>query len=125
VAYVDSSCVTAVAFAEPGFRDVMARLSRFHLISSNLLEAELLSSMAREEIAGNPGSLLAWIQWVLPKRTLSQELRKVLEIKAPRGADLWHLACALYMRRKFPDLAFLTLDRNQGDVAKELGFPTS
>jgi hypothetical protein len=115
--------MAAIAFSEPGFRAVMVRLSRFQLISSNLLEAELRSSLAREGIVGNPGILFSWIVWIYPKRRLTEELRQILEVRAPRGADLWHLACALYMRSKFPDLVFLTLDKNQSEAARDLGFP--
>jgi hypothetical protein len=124
VAYVDSSCLAAIAFSEPGFREVMVRLSRFErLLSSNLLEAELRSSLARERIAENPGLLFTWITWVYPKRQLTKEFRQVLDLNAPRGADLWHLACALLMRQKFQDLAFLTLDKGQAQAARDLGFP--
>jgi predicted nucleic acid-binding protein len=123
VAYVDSSCLVAIFLGEPGFRDVMLRLSRYdRLFSSSLLEAEVRAALAREGIPGNPGSLLAWITWVHPQRRLTQEYRQILEVKALRGADLWHLACALFMREKFQGLGFLTLDGGQSKAAKDLGF---
>ncbi len=41
-AYVDTSCLVAIAFDEPGADKVAARLRRFErLFASNLLEAEL------------------------------------------------------------------------------------
>ena len=39
-----------------------------------------------------------------------------------RGADLWHLACASFVKRRLGQLAFLTLDGRQGDAARALGF---
>jgi len=124
VAYVDSSCLVAVALKEPGFREVMVRLARFdQLFSSDLLEAELRSSLARERLGENPGPLLTWVAWVRPSRRLTHEFRQILELSALKGADLWHLACALYMRPRFEDLAFLTLDGDQAEAARELGFP--
>ena len=41
-----------------------------------------------------------------------------------RGADLWHLACALYVAASPGELTFLTLDERQRTVAKALGFKT-
>jgi predicted nucleic acid-binding protein len=123
VAYVDSSCLVAIFLGEPGFRDVMLRLSRYdRLLSSSLLEAEVRATLAREGIPGNPGSLFAWITWVHPQRRLTREYRQILEIKPLRGADLWHLACALFMREKLQGLGFLTLDGGQAEAAKALGF---
>lgn len=123
VAYVDSSCLLAIFLGEPGFRDVMLRLSRYdRLLSSSLLEAEVRATLAREGIPGNPGSLLAWITWVHPQWRLTREYRQILEIKPLRGADLWHLACALFMREKLQGLGFLTLDGGQAEAAKALGF---
>jgi len=70
MSYVDSSCLVAIATGEPGFRELMVRLGRYErLFSSNLLEAEVRSVLARKRIAGNPGSLLAWINWVYPSRS--------------------------------------------------------
>jgi predicted nucleic acid-binding protein len=123
-AYVDSSCLVAIATGEPGFRELMARLARYErLFSSNLLESEVRSVLRRKRIEENPGSLLAWITWVHPGRRLTAEFRQVLDVASLRGADLWHLACALFLRPKDQNLAFITLDGSQGDAARELGFP--
>ena len=40
-----------------------------------------------------------------------------------KGADLRHVANALYARRGLGDLAFITLDVRQRTVARTLGFP--
>lgn len=102
----------------------MLQLSRFDsLFSSNLLEAELRSALAREGEIGKIKNLLAWMSWVYPSRRLTQELDSILEIGKLKGSDLWHLACAIFLRRKMGPVLFLTLDRGQGEIARSLGFP--
>jgi predicted nucleic acid-binding protein len=123
IAYVDTSCFVAMAFAEPGADKLTKRLSQFsRLISSNLLEAELRSALAREAVEADCAPLLSWIAWLYPDRPLSQEFREVLVHGHARGADLWHLACAQFLRKRLGKLSFLTLDRQQRDLAKSLGF---
>ena len=125
VGYVDSSCLVAVAFGEPGFESVVAQLNDLdQLYSSNVLEAELGSALRREGVQ-DAGALLARLSWVLPDRPLSVEFRAVLEAGHLRGADLWHVACALYLSPDPRELEFLTLDRQQGTVAASLGFPVA
>lgn len=46
-----------------------------------------------------------------------------LGIGYARGADLHHLACALFAAESPRDLPFLTLDTSQGALASKLGFP--
>ena len=41
-----------------------------------------------------------------------------------RGADLWHVATALYLAESPADVDFLTLDPAQREAAAALGFPT-
>ena len=65
---------------------------------------------------------MAWLNWVYPRRRLTPELDKILAAGTLKGADLWHLACALFLRPQFEEMAFLTLDGNQADVARALGF---
>ena len=122
-AYVDASAVLAVVFDEPGSQAVSRRLSEFpRLISSNLLEAEVRAALARE---GDPfvPELLESVQWILPPRPLHTEIAAVLQAGYLRGADLWHVASALYAARTMPGLAFVTLDQRQQAVAAGLGFP--
>ena len=124
IAYVDSSCIVSIALGEPLYRELMLRLSRFdRLFSSNLLEAELRSALAREGEIGKVKNLLAWMTWVYPTRRLTPELDSILEIGRLKGSDLWHLACALFLRRKMGPASFLTLDGSQGEIARALGFP--
>jgi predicted nucleic acid-binding protein len=124
VAYVDSSCLIAIAFEEAGSRELMARLSRFDgLFSSALTEAEFRSALRRERRTAVVGNLLSWLAWVYPRRRLTAEMEQILEIGHSRGADLWHLSCALFLRPSLPDLRFLTLDGRQDEIARALNFP--
>ncbi len=122
VAYVDTSCLVAVAFGERGASALVRRLERAdELLSSNLLEAELRAAFVRESVDGGD-DLLTWLSWVLPNRTLSDEITTVLSCGYLRGADLWHVATALYVAEDPTEIAFITRDERQGSVAKELGF---
>ncbi len=124
VAYVDTSCLVAVAFGERGASAVVRRLERAdELLSSNLLEAELRAAFVRESVDGGD-DLLTWLSWVLPNRTLSDEITTILSCGYLRGADLWHVATALYVAEDPREIAFITRDERQGSVAKELGFRT-
>ena len=123
-AYVDSSAVVAVAFQEPGWQAVDARLRSFAgLISSTLLEAEVRSVYARERRAFNE-TILSRIHWVHTDRSLSDELATVLEVGYLRGADLYHVAVALFATPDPSSRTFLTLDNTQRAVAAALGFQT-
>lgn len=121
-AYVDSSCVVAAAFGEPGARPMISRRRAFSLvISSTLLEAELFSALRREQCELTD-AFHADIALVTPDRALSDEIARVLEAGYVRGADCWHLATALYVAPDPSELTFLTLDLAQRKVAKALGF---
>ena len=67
-------------------------------------------------------SLVAGIEWVLPDRPLAPEFAAVLESGYLRGADLWHVATALYAVREPDQVAFVTADAQQQAVAAVLGF---
>jgi len=45
-----------------------------------------------------------------------------LEVGYLRGADLWHLATALYITEDPAQITFMTLDKSQQAVASKLGF---
>ena len=122
-AYVDTSVLTAIALDEPDWADCARRLDDFtRLISSNLLEAELRAAFARENLLFRE-SAIAGIDWVLPDRPLASEFAAVLEAGCLRGADLWHVAMALYVSPRPGSLSFATLDTRQSAVANALGFP--
>ncbi|MHB1327615.1 MAG: PIN domain-containing protein [Gemmatimonadales bacterium] len=121
-AYVDTSCLVAVAFAERGSTTLRRRLARFdNLFSSPLLEAELRAAFRREGVATEPAALEA-VSWIVPDRPLSPEIKRVLDTGYVRGADCWHLATAIYLAEDPAKLTFLTLDDQQRTVAESLGF---
>lgn len=121
-AYVDSSCLVSLAFDEPGASEISRCLTEYdELFSSPLLEAEVRSALVREGIGGE-AELLSWVTWVLPARPLSFEISVALGVGYLRGADLWHLACALYLAPTPRELGFATADRRQAEVATKLGF---
>jgi predicted nucleic acid-binding protein len=123
VAYVDTSVLLAITFGEREGTAARRRLEHFDLlVASNLLEAELRAALHREN-APSDAPLLKRISWASPERPLSSEITVVLGSGHLRGADLWHLACALYLAPSPRELSFLTLDTRQGVVAEKLGFP--
>ena len=122
IAYIDTSCMVAIALNETGARAVARRLSRFPTrVASNLLESELRSALARESLPFEP-DFVAGISWILPDRPLSAEMELALKAGHLRGADLWHIACALSLNPEPGSLTFLTLDERQRAVAAALGF---
>ena len=124
LAYLDTSCLLSVALDEVDGSRVMEALRPYSdPISSNLLEAEMRSALMRERISEEP-DMLAVVGWILPSRPLGPEIQHVLEFGLVRGADLWHLATALYAADAPEELPFLTLDKQQETVASSLGFPT-
>ena len=123
VAYVDTSLLLAMFFAEPESRAPASRLRTFESVySSNLLEAEFRSALARERIATGAEEMLSPITWIFPTRPLTSEFNRVLAEGHLRGADLWHLACALFVAPDVRELSFLTTDPHQKEVARRLGF---
>ncbi len=122
VAYVDTSALIAVAFDESVGMDMAGRLMEIsHLLSSNLLEAELRSAFSRESV-DFPPSLLSGLNWVFPDRSLEPEINTILRLGYLRGADLWHVASALYVAREPDKMWFVTLDKRQRSVAETVGF---
>ncbi|HET6681614.1 MAG TPA: PIN domain-containing protein [Gemmatimonadaceae bacterium] len=122
IAYVDTSCLVAIAFGERGATALARQLAAFdELVTSDLLEAELRSAFVRERIAEVPDALSS-LTWVLPDRPLGAEIGRVLDAGYVRGAVCWHLATALYLAPDSAELVFLTLDKRQRDVAHRLGF---
>ena len=123
LAYVDTSCLVAIAFDEPGATRLATRLQRFdRLLASNLLEAELRSALRREGVGGREIPMLSWLTWIYPNRPLTAEFARITALGYLKGADLWHLANALFLAPDGKRLAFLTLDKRQRDVGAKLGF---
>lgn len=123
-AYVDTSCLVAIAFRERGSAALRRRLARFDdVFSSNLLEAELRATFRREGVEGDP-ELVRAVSWILPDRPLSREIMRVLSSGYVRGPDCWHLATALYLTDDPGAITFLTLDERQETLAATLGCQT-
>ncbi|PYQ50660.1 MAG: hypothetical protein DMF59_10295 [Acidobacteria bacterium] len=121
-AYIDTSCLVAIALSEPGATRLARSLRSYdHLLASNLLEAELRSVLHRERITKDPSPLLAGIHWAYPDRSLTAEMTTIQKVGYVRGADLWHLAVALFIDPE-REIHFLTLDDRQREVSRQLGF---
>ena len=124
-AFIDTSAFLSKVFEEPGGGYLPRSLGNFgSLYASNLLEAEAHSAASR---AGFSVTLLderlSDLRWVFPDRPLSREIRMVaLSGVNLKGADLWHLACALYLAGDPKGFPFLTLDDRQAEAARRLGF---
>lgn len=124
VAYLDSSCIVAMAFGEPSARRIQAAIARHdRCVASNLVEAEVMAALVREQVPP-PADLFDGLDWVHPNRAMSEELTRVLAKGSLRGADLWHVACALFLDPTAAELTFLTLDLEQRRVAAAVGFQT-
>lgn len=129
IAYVDTSLLISIAFSEPGAESSVRKLKEHdRLVSSILLEAELRATFRRQEIEYRP-ELTNGITWIHPDRSVSAELAAALEFGYLRGADLLHVATALYAAgndspANVSDLTFLTLDGRQRASAAALGFRT-
>ncbi len=122
VAYVDSSVLVAITFQEERSAKLQDWLNGFdRLTCSNLVEAEVKSACARERIE-LVTAFMNDIVWLFPDRPISSEIARVLTAGYLRGADLWHVATALYFASEPEDMAFLTLDIRQRDIAEALGF---
>ena len=124
-AYVDTSFLLAIILDEPQAPALRRRLGRYQeRLAGDLLRAEALSAARREGLSLDAlGPALAAISLVLPERSLDREMRAVLGHGYLRGADLWHLACALFLADEDrSELVFLSRDMAQRRVARRLGF---
>jgi predicted nucleic acid-binding protein len=124
-AFIDTSALVSLLFEEHGSAPVRRFFGTLDkLYASNLLEAEIRSAAAREGIdLSLVDSALSNIEWILPDRPLSQEFKAAATVGPRlRGADLWHVACALYLAGNPTSLPFVTLDNDQAKVAEKLGF---
>jgi predicted nucleic acid-binding protein len=126
-AYLDTSFFVAIVLGEPGATRLQGILAGHdRVLTSDLLVAETLAAAVREGLdieLLRPA--LSAVTLVLPSRSLEGEIRQALDVGRLRGADLWHVACALFVAGSArSDLAFLSRDAAQRTVVKRLGFPT-
>lgn len=123
-AYVDTSAILAIEFDEGDAQYAIERIDgASNLISSNLMEAELRSAMRRQVIEFDR-KIISDVDWIHTDRPLTREFERTLSAGYLRGADLWHVAVALYASPDPSKISFITLDRRQRNVAQELGFQT-
>ena len=124
-AYVDGSAILAVALGEPAGPETARRLAGFAtLYSSDLLVAELQAAYARERRPFDD-HWRSEIVPIFPNRSLYDEIAAALQIRYLRSGDLLHIATALYAVSNYGiELAFITLDNAQREVAAGLGFVT-
>jgi predicted nucleic acid-binding protein len=123
-AHLDTSFLLAILFDEPGASALGRTLGRYERVfSSDMLTAETLSAAVRErvEFAAVTTALEA-VALVVPHRSLDRELQEVLARGYLRGADAWHVACALFLADAArSELTFLSRDATQRRVARALG----
>ena len=94
--------ISTLAYAEVSA--VIARMKREHVLVETLVNA------AFEVLDQGPWRrIYTWPEW---------EIVRVLSANWPlRGADLWHLATAVTLRKEFPELTFLTFDNRLKNAA--------
>lgn len=126
LAYVDSSVVVAILLIEPGADRYREYLQRYdHLVSSVLLEAEVLAAAKRNNIERDAArENINRITLVMPDRPLSAELDALFAYGYCRGADAFHLATAHYLDPRRDELTFVTADVPQAKLASKCGFTT-
>ena len=124
-AFLDTSVIASLLFEEAGSTELFGIFSGLESVyASELLEAEIRSAAAREGVDPQiVDTALLKLKWIYPDRNLTQELKQVISTGVYlRGADLWHLACALYLAGDPPVIPFMTLDKAQARAAIRLGF---
>lgn len=127
LAYLDTSYLLSILFAEPGAGKLQnQRIGYARVFSADLLVAETLAATTRERIGPDAVQpVLKTIALVFPDHSLEPQIREVLAQGYLRGADLWHLACAMFLAGpQRSAIAFLSRDHAQRAMARRLGFPT-
>ncbi len=124
IVYVDSSVFIGILCHEPGSSvSEKALTAADKIVSSILTEAEVYSVAVRERLDwGIVSSIYSGVSLIFPDRSLENELTRVLSCGYVRGADAFHLACALYLDPCAKEIIFLTADRAQAACARTLGF---
>jgi hypothetical protein len=132
VLYWDPSAILASLFRDTHSGEALEWAGRdgVHLLSSLAYTqtCAVIARLERERLF--PDVLIGSARDVLdagPWRRLSLlpdwEIVRTLAPKWPvRGADLWHLAAALTLRRELPELALLTFDNRMSAAAHGEGF---
>ena len=121
-AYVDTTALLPVTYGEePVAESIRRKLENFrHLLSANLLEAEMRVAFALEGREFDD-DVLASVNWIMPNRRLDAEMAAVLRTAQLQPIRLWHLVTALFFNELVPGLVFVTLDEQQETAARDLG----
>ncbi len=126
-AYVDTSALLGILFEEAHAAGLAEALDGMDSLRASLLvEAELSSALRREGLEEEGEGSRAVLDWFAPDGSLTTQLEEVLDVGYLRGADLFIVACALWLApevRHRRALHFVSLDANQRAVAAALGFP--
>lgn len=126
-AYTDSSFFLSMILGQTDSSDLRVVFAGYdRVVSGDLIVAECLS-LARREAMDVDAVLAALdsVSLVHPARSLATEIRQALDEAYLRGADVWHVACALFVAADTQsEIAFLSRDRSQRRVANHLGFQT-
>ena len=127
-AYLDTSFLIAILFQEASYKKHERRLKSFDtVLCANLLESETLSTVYREGFKSQAVSkIFESFFWISIPERLSSSLELVFSKSYLRGADAHHLASALWIVgvENTSECHFLSLDKNQLEAAKKLGFKT-
>lgn len=93
------------------------------VLSSCLLEAEILSAVVREKLTIKLAfDILVSVSLVLPERSMASEYRKIFAKGYCKGANAFHIATAHYLEPEPKNLVFLSADKVQKKIAQALGF---
>lgn len=120
--YVDSSALLGLIL---GDQSVVSRelLEEQQVVGSYLIEAEVFSACTRESYEIQMAvELLERITLISPVRSLRPEYNLIFQSGYLKGADAFHLACALFLDPTCKNLTFVTADKPQAVIAKKLGF---
>jgi len=95
--------LTTLAYAE--VNAVISRMKREHILTEVLVQSahEILDRGPWRRISFSP-------EWPMIRRLAAKH--------ALRGADLWHLATAMTLKREFPELSLLTFDKRLKTAAE-------
>jgi PIN domain len=112
-------------FEEPRAGAVARKLESLdELFSAALFVAEMLATLNRENRPlTDADALLSAVSLVFPDQPLASECKEVLGLGYIRGADLLHLATAVFLAGSERErLLFVSLDEPQKRRASQLGF---
>lgn len=126
--YLDTSAWIAWKFGQTGQEKFLEiDFEKDTVIASPLLVSEYVAFLGREKLLTETRfeDELGFIHWIYPSDPLFQESLECVRAYAVKGADLHHLATALWFSQDSRDeLYFLTCDHQQEAAAKKLGFQT-